>query len=84
MGFSSSKVNLSQSVSSLFITKKIFSILTEKKKLKLISYNKNYQNKLKIEINDFKRVSGRHIIGEKNGQEKNMIMRIDYFLKENM
>ena len=70
MGSTSPKVNLIRSVSLSFIKENIFSLLTDKKKLKLISYNKNYQNKLEIDINAFKRVSGRHIIGEKNGQGK--------------
>ena len=68
MGTSMPKINLIQSVSSLYIIKNIFSLLSEKKKLKLINYNKNYQKKLDIDINDFKRVSEKHLIVEKNGK----------------
>ena len=70
MGTSMPKINLIQSVSSLYIIKNIFSLLSEKKKLKLINYNKNYHKKLDIDINDFKRVSGKHLIVEKNGKGK--------------
>ena len=48
----------------------IFSLLTEKKKLLIISYNKKYQAKLDINIENFKKICVKYIIGEKNGKAK--------------
>ena len=40
----------------------IFSYITKKKKFELISYNKKIQNKFKINIEDYKKESGKYII----------------------
>ena len=52
------------------ILKKIFHILIHKIKFNLVVYNKSLQNKLGLNIIDFKRYSGRYIIIEKNGKGK--------------
>ena len=48
--------------------KHIFSFITKKGKFKLIIYNKEFQNKFKIDIEDYKKESGKYKIGEKNGK----------------
>ena len=54
-------------VKSLYIIKNIFSYLTDKQKLSLINYNKQILKKLEIDIEFFKKISGKEIIGERNG-----------------
>jgi len=74
MGLSQGKllktVNLRKSLKSSYILKDIFSLLSEKKKLLIISYNKKYQAKLDIDIENFKKVCVKYIIREKNGNAK--------------
>ena len=47
--------------------KEIFSFLERKKLFNLIIYNKYLQNKFKINIEDFKILSGKYKIGKKDG-----------------
>ena len=54
-------------IKSFLIIKKIFSNLDEELKLTLIIYNKHFQKILNIDIIDYKRFSGKYIIGERNG-----------------
>ena len=63
-------ITLIKAVKSIYITKKIFSFLYGKKKLKLIIYNKNYQNKLETDIENYKTISGKYKIAERNGKGK--------------
>ena len=60
--------NLQKKIKSYYIMKKIFSFITIKNKFKLIIYNKEFQKKLKIDIEDYKKESGKYKIGEKNGK----------------
>ena len=64
-------------VKSLYITKFIFSLLSKKKKLNMIIYNKKYQNKFEIKIDYYKKISGKYIIGERNGKGK------EYYINTN-
>ena len=50
--------------------KKIFINLLEDVKLNLVVHNKNLQKILNLNIIDFKRFSGKYIIGERNGYGK--------------
>ena len=63
-------VDLRNSVKSFYIIEKIFSILSEKKKLNMIIYNKKYQNNFEVNLEYYKAMSGRYIVGEKNGKGK--------------
>ena len=45
----------------------IFSFISKKSKFKLIINNKEFQNKFKIDIEDYKKESGKYKIAEKNG-----------------
>ena len=49
------KCNLLSGIKSKYIMKKIFNHIQQTKKLKMINYNKELQNKLNIDINDYKR-----------------------------
>ena len=62
--------NLEKSVKSPEILKKILSHLEYRNKLRLVSYSKQIQKKLKLNINDYKNESKREIIGERNGKGK--------------
>ena len=57
-------------VKSIYILKKILLNLTENKKLLLIKYNKYYQNVMIINLEDYKKVSGKIKIGGINGYGK--------------
>ena len=67
-------VNLRKSVKSFYVIKAIFSLLSEKKKLNLIIYNKKYQNNFELNLDYYKVISGRYIVEEKNrkGKEYNI------------
>ena len=60
-------VDLCSSIKSIYILKHIFSYLFINKKLDIIKYNKSIQNKFKIDIEYYKKISGRYIIGDRNG-----------------
>ena len=54
-------------IKSIVILKKIFLLLDEKRKLKLVTYNKKIQNILNIEIYDFKQFNRSHLIFDEKG-----------------
>ena len=54
-------------IKSIVILKKIFLLLDEKRKLKLVTYNKKIQSILNIEIYDFKQFDRSHLIFDENG-----------------
>ena len=62
-----SKFGNIKSIKSFFILKFIFSNLWENKKLDLIRYTKKIQNKLSIDINDYKKACEKRIIFENDG-----------------
>ena len=57
-------------IKSIYFIKKLFSHLDETKTLKLIVYNKNLQNILDINLINYKGISGKYKLGEKNGGGK--------------
>ena len=65
-----------------FITKIIFSFLTEKHKLNILIYNKELQKKLSIDINDYTKISGKYKIEEKNGKGKEYKINTDILIFE--
>ena len=71
------KINY-KDIKSSYIIKGIFSYLYEKQKLKIIIYNKELQNTCLIDIKDYKNISGKYIIGERNGKGK------EYTVNENI
>ena len=64
-------------VKSIYIIEFILSFLLEKKKLDMIIYNKKYQDKFNINLDYYKKISGKYIIGERNGMAK------EYYIKTN-
>ena len=57
-------------VKSIYISKKIFSIIDEKRKLEAIKYNKKLRKIMKISLLNYKFYSKKYIIIENNGFEK--------------
>ena len=53
----SKTLNIFESIKSKYILKRIFKYLSETKLLKIIKYNKILQNKLEINIDDYKNIS---------------------------
>ena len=58
------------SIKSQYILKLVYSFLNEKQKLNMIIYNKELQKKLDVDIEEYKKVSGKYKVGEKNGKGK--------------
>ena len=54
-------------IKSLNVYKKIFSFFDERKKLDLLKYNKNYQKKMGIKLENYKKLSGRYKLEGING-----------------
>ena len=75
------KINLGD-IKSLYIIKIIFSFLYEKQKLYMILYSKELQKKLLINIEDYKKKSGKYKIGEKNGKGKEYILNTNILIFE--
>ena len=64
-------------IKSNYIIQYIFFLLNQNRKLKLVKYNKNLQNKLTINLDDYKNLSRKYIIFEKNEKKKNINMIIN-------
>ena len=71
------KMNEFENIKSEYNIKDIFSFLSEKKKLKIIIYNKDLQKKLDINIENYKNLRGIYREGEKNGKERNIIYQLN-------
>ena len=59
---------LRRDIKSLYVFNEIFSFLHEKQKLDIIIYNKQLQKFYEIDIEKYKKVSGKYRKGEKNGK----------------
>ena len=75
-------IKLYPSVKSILNIKNILSHLPLIKKLKLIIYNKQLKNKLGIDIDLYKKTSGRYKIGKKDGLGKEYILNTEILLYE--
>ena len=71
-----SNINLGK-IKSFYIRKGIFLYLNKKQKLNMIIYNKELQKMLIADIEDYKEMSVKYRIGERNGKGK------EYFKKDN-
>ena len=56
-----------ENITSPYILKMVFNNIDEKRKLELVKYNKNIQNKMDIKIINYKNICKRYFIGDKNG-----------------
>ena len=63
-------VNLLKAVKSKYILVDIFERLYITKKLDIIFYNKKLQNIIGINLDDYKKISGKIFKGERNGKGK--------------
>ena len=59
-----------ENVKSSYFAKVIFLFIEEKKKLKLVKYNKSLQQKINISINNYIHFNGKYIIYESNTKGK--------------
>jgi len=59
-----------KSIKSLYNLNQIFYFLNIKQMLNIIIYNKQLQKELKINIENYKKLSGKYKIGEKTGKGK--------------
>ena len=50
-----------------YILQSIFSFIDDKKKLKIVQYNKNFQKRMNINIMNYRQMSAKFFIGERNG-----------------
>ena len=67
-------------VKSLYILKDIFSFLCKKSKYKMIIYNNKYKKRFQINIEDYKKLSGKYVIGERNGKGKEYTLDTKLFI----
>ena len=75
------KINI-KDIKSFYIIKKIFSFLFENYTLNIISYNKELQEILLFNIENYKSISHRYVLGEKNGKGKEYMRKINKLLFE--
>ena len=64
-----------KNIKSLYNLNEIFSFFNISRKLKIIIFNKELQKKLGIDIEDYKKMRRKYIVGERNGKGK----EYDYF-----
>ena len=64
-------------IKSSYIIKVIFSFLSEKQKLNLIIYNKEFQKMLLVDLENYKEKSEKYKIGERNGKGKEYYKKND-------
>ena len=57
-------------IKSIYIFQKLFSFIDEGIKLKLAKYNKRIQNKVIVNLNNYKLYKGKNIIYETNKKER--------------
>ena len=69
-----SEINIENAIKSVYILKGIFSFLSEKQKLNMIIYNKKLQKLLPVDIEDYKKISGKYKIAKKNGKGGEFIL----------
>ena len=72
------KTNIN-SIKSTYNLKVIFSFINEERKLNMIIYNKELQKKLDVDIEEYKRISGKYKIGERNGKGREYKLKTDEF-----
>ena len=76
------KITNIEEIKSLYIIKEVFSFLSKKQKLNMIIYNKKLQKLLLVDIEDYKKISGKYKIGTKNGNGKEFILNTNHLIFE--
>ena len=69
-------------ISSSFIIKNIFSFLSKKKILNMAIYNQKLQKLLLVDIENYKKISGKYKIGGKNGNGREYIINTNILIFE--
>jgi len=69
-------------IKSSFIINKVFSFLSKKQVLNMIIYNKELQKIFSVNIKEYKKLSGKYMIGEKNGKGKEYIIETNILIYE--
>ena len=59
-----------KNIKAIYFVKKLFSNLEERKKLKVVKYNKRMQNNLDLNLINYKKFTNKYIIFEVNGKGK--------------
>jgi len=59
-----------EDIKAKYLIQNIFSFANQERTFKLVKYNKNLQNKLDINLIDYKNLSGKYIVYEENGKGK--------------
>ena len=67
-------------INSKYIIQNIFSFMNEKIKFKITKYSKKLQNKLDLNINDFKKFSGKYIEYYEKGKGKEYLNKLKQFI----
>jgi len=75
------RINI-RDINSTFIIKNIFSFLSEKHILNMIIYNKLLQKLLSVDIKNYKKISGKYKIIEKNGKGKEYLIESNKIIFE--
>ena len=81
IGSNKNRINI-RDIKSSFIIKNIFSFLSEKQKLNIIMNNKLLQSILLVNIKNYKKISGKYKIGEKNGKGKEYLIESNKLIFE--
>ena len=82
MEFETNSLTQINNIKSIYLFKKVFSLLDEKIKLLLLNHNKKIQKKLKIDIERFKKLSQRYRIILENGICREFLINTNYLLFE--
>ena len=75
------KINY-RDIKSSYIIKKVFSFLKDKLKLNMIIYCKELQNVCLVDIKDYKKISGKYIIGRRNGKGTEYLINTNQIIFE--
>ena len=75
-------INFVKSIKSSYILKWVISFLSVKQKLDMIIYNKQLQRLFDVDIELYKKISGKYKIGDKNGKGKEYILNTDKLIFE--
>ena len=76
-----SKINY-RDIKSSYIIERVFSFLNKKRKLNIIIFSKESQKICLIDIEDYKNISGKYKIGEKNGRGREYIINTNILIFE--
>jgi len=77
-----SNSNIWNTVKSSYILNEIFSFLNAKRKLNIIINNNQIKKKLRINIEDYKKISGKYKVGKRNGKVSVYILNTNILIFE--